>query len=302
MRRALAKAFFLMLLASPGWADDPPEAEAAWPPPIDRFDSGKLLGTSGVSQVEGSAGAGLTPWAVIAGYGTRDAIGAKAHYTFIGVQDFQFQSAGMALGLFDRVELSFARLSVDTMDTGARLGLGKGYRFEQDVLGLKVRLFGDPIYDQDTLFPQVALGVQYKMNRNAPVVRAIGAKRDRDADFYVAATKLLLDHNLILNGTLRFTRANQVGFLGFGGDRNDDYNPQFEASFGYLFTRQLIAGAEFRMKPDNLRFAREDHAYNIYMAYFLNKNAALTLAYVDFGDIVGRPRQNGVYASLQIGF
>jgi hypothetical protein len=56
------------------------------------------------------------------------------------------------------------------------------------------------------------------------------------------------------------------------------------------------------MKPDNLRFAREDHAYNIYMAYFLNKNAALTLAYVDFGDIVGRPRQNGVYASLQIGF
>lgn len=41
----------------------------------------KLLLTGGLSQVEGSAGGGLVPWAVIGGYGTRDEIGANAFYT-----------------------------------------------------------------------------------------------------------------------------------------------------------------------------------------------------------------------------
>ena len=33
---------------------------------------GKLLGTPGVSQVEGSAGGGLVPWAQLAGYASED--------------------------------------------------------------------------------------------------------------------------------------------------------------------------------------------------------------------------------------
>ena len=45
----------------------------------------------------------------------------------------------------------------------------------------------------------------------------VGAKRDSGVDFYVSATKLLLEQNLLLNGTLRATKANQLGLLGFGG-------------------------------------------------------------------------------------
>ena len=40
--------------------------------------SNKLLLTGGVSNIEGSAGGGLTPWAVIGGYGTADEIGVLA--------------------------------------------------------------------------------------------------------------------------------------------------------------------------------------------------------------------------------
>ena len=292
----------LLAVASPVWAEDPPDEAPLWPPPIDRFDSGRLLATSGVSQVEGAAGAGLAPWAVIAGYGTRDAVGAKAHYTFIGLPDFQIHSVGMALGFFDRVELSYARVSVDTMGTGALLGLGRGYSFEQDVFGAKIRLFGDLLYDQDSLLPQVSIGAQYKMNRNAPALRLIGAKRDRDAEYYVAATKLFLDQSLLLNASVRMTRANQFGALGFGGDKSDRFEPQLEASVAYLLDRQWVVGAEYRMKPDTLRFARETDAHDLFLAYFLNKNAALALAYVDLGDIATRRRQTGVYASLQVGF
>jgi len=302
MRRMFSIVFCLSLAVVPVWAEDAPEPEVVWPPPIDRFDSGKLLTTSGVSQLEGAAGGGLATWSVIAGYGTRDAVGAKAHYTFIGLPDFQLHGGGMAIGFFDRLELSYTRLSFDTMDTGRLLGIGKGYRFDQDVLGAKLRLFGDLIYDQDTWAPQVAIGVQYKMNRNMPVLRAIGAKRDRDADYYVAASKLILDQSLLLNATLRMTRANQFGILGFGGDRNDAYQPQIEATAAYLLNKHWAIGAEFRSKPNNLGFAREQHAYDFFTAYFLNKNAALTLAYLDLGDVATRRGQSGAYVSLQIGF
>ena len=43
--------------------------------------SSKLLLTGGVTNIEGAAGGGLTPWAVIGGYGTKEQIGGNAFYT-----------------------------------------------------------------------------------------------------------------------------------------------------------------------------------------------------------------------------
>src|SRR5438552_5099407 len=85
-------------------ADD----EIVAPAKTDLLDSGKLLATGGVSQLEGAGGGGLVPWALITGYGTRNAIGANVHYTYVNLPDFELQSAGVAVGLFDRLELSFA--------------------------------------------------------------------------------------------------------------------------------------------------------------------------------------------------
>lgn len=47
----------------------------------------RLLATGGVTQLEGAAGGGLTPWALIAGYGTRDQIGASAFLTHVDTGD-----------------------------------------------------------------------------------------------------------------------------------------------------------------------------------------------------------------------
>ncbi len=268
----------------------------------DLFDSGKLLATGGVTQVEGAGGGGLVPWALVTGYGASDSIGANAHYTYVGLRDFSLHSAGLSVGLFDRVELSYARQTFDTGKTGAQLGIGNGFRFEQNVLGAKVRLFGDAVYGQDSWLPQTAVGIQYKANTQDRILKAVGAKDANGIDYYVAATKLFLDQSLLVNATVRLTRGNQYGLLGFGGDRNDAYRPEFEGSAAYLVTKKLAVGAEYRMKPDNLGFAKEDRAFDVFAAYFLNKNASLTLAYVDLGDIATKKRQNGVYASLQVGF
>src|SRR5690242_8105513 len=102
------------------------------------FDSGRLLATSGVSEIEGAGGGGLVPWALITGYGTRDAIGANAHYTVVALPNFTLQTAGVAVGLFDRVELSAARQAFDTHSTGGSLGLGNGFTFHQNIFGAKV--------------------------------------------------------------------------------------------------------------------------------------------------------------------
>lgn len=282
-------------------ADIPNDAPPRQPKP-DLFDSGKLLGTGGVSQLEGAGGGGLVPWALITGYGTQDAIGANAHYTYIGLSDFRLQSQGVALGLFDRVEISFARQEFNSRTTGAKLGFGWGFAFNQNIVGAKVKLLGDAIYDQDSLLPQVAAGVQFKENDRAAQLRAIGAKHDEGVDYYVSATKLFLGESLLLDATLRETKANQFGILGFGGDRNNDYTLQYEGSAAFFFTRQLAAGAEFRTKPNNLSAAREQNAYDVFAAYFLNKHVSTTLAYLDLGDIATQRNERGVYLSAQVGF
>lgn len=277
-------------------------AEPSAEPARDWMDSGRLLATSGVSQVEGAAGGGLSSWAVISGYGTRDSLGGNLHGTYIGLPDFTLRSGGLSLGLFNRLELSYTRQAFDTNETGPKLGLPSNYVFSQHIFGAKLRLTGDIVYDQDGFMPQISAGVQFKKNDRGTLLRALGAKSDHGTDFYLSATKLFLAQSLLVNATARATKANQFGLLGFGGDKNASYSAQFEGSLAYLLARDLAIGVEYRTKPDNLSFAREEDAWDIFAAWFINKNLSATIAYVDLGDIALQHNQRGLYLSLQTGF
>ena len=270
--------------------------------PAPDITGGKLLLTGGVTQIEGAAGGGLTPWALIGGYGTQDQIGANAFYTRVDVQHYHLDDYGAMIGLFNRVELSFAQQKFNTEDVGALLGLGRGFTLTQNVVGMKVRLFGDAVLDQDSWIPQVAIGVQHKQNEEGDVLQAIGAKSAVGNDWYISATKLFLSQSLLVNGTLRFTKANQIGILGFGGDRHDGYQAELEGSIAYLLNRNFAIGAEYRQKPDSLGIAREDDWYDAFVAWAPNKHFSATLAYADLGNVVIEKHQRGVYASVQVGF
>ena len=290
--------------------------------------SNKLLLTGGVSQVEGAAGGGLTPWAVIGGYGTNNEIGGSVHYTYVDTDDYNLDTYGFTVGLFDRVEFSVAeqRFNVnnlrDKVEAAFPGAIGRN-NLKQTIVGVKVRVAGEAVLDADTWMPQIAVGLQYKENDDTDFIKSavVGAKSDHGTDIYVSATKLLLAQNLLLNGTLRFTKANQFGLLGFGGDKHDSYQPMLEVSAAYLLRKDLAIGAEYRMKPDNLRSPlnaalgpnaidlKEDDAFDIFIAYAPTKNISLTAAYVNLGNIatvkpVGADfgNQDGVYLSAQIGF
>ena len=265
------------------------------------FDGGKLLATGGVSQVEGAGGGGLTSWAMITGYGTRDGIGANAHYTDVSLPDYNLHTAGVAVGLFDRLELSYAWQGFDTQDVGGTLELGRGFTFHQNIYGAKLKIIGDAVYDQDSWLPQISVGLQHKENDRPAIIAAVGGKGSVGTDFYLAASKLFLAESVLVNATMRETKANQFGILGFGGDKHNDYSTQFEGSTAYLFSRQFATGVELRTKPSNLSIAHEGAAWDLFAAYFFNKNLSLTAAYADLGNIVIKNDQHGAYLSLQAG-
>jgi hypothetical protein len=320
---------------------------------------GKLLGTGGVTQFEGSAGGGLTPWAVIGGNGTADEIGASAHYTWIDTDDYRLHSLGVKVGFFDRLELSLARqrLNVDVnvvaSTAGALVGaleplLGPpgaltptGTDIEMDIYGAKLRLFGDAVFAQDSWLPQVSVGVQHKRNRDfgsgvmvpylgdVGIPALLGARDANGTDYYLSATKVILGvpagRNLILNGTLRATRANAFGLLGFGrevinpldGERLDgsnSYRLEYEATAALFLTPTIVVGAEYRTQSNRLAnqpvlgllgapdLAAEDDVYDIFLAWLPNKHLALTAAWVHLGNLPFQPNSNAAYLSLQLSF
>lgn len=270
-------------------------------------DMGKFLATGGVSQLEGAGGGGLTPWALITGYGTRDSWGGNGHYTKVMTDDYALDSFGVAVGLMDRVELSLAR-----QDFQGNLAPLDQLRIKQDIFGLKVKLAGDAVYQQDSLLPQISVGAMYKRNKGiaglgalgVDNVKQLGATDDSGIDYYVSATKILFEQSLLLNGTLRATKANQMGILGFGGDKHDKHKLMPELSVAYLLHRQVAAGVEYRRKPRNLSIDNEKAYYDVFVAVFPSKNVSLTAAYADLGDITifNTKRQKGLYLSLQAGF
>ncbi len=301
MRLPLGLALTAALFSASAAFAQPDDQATTTPPSRGWFDEGKLLATGGVSQVEGAGGGGLGAWALISGYGSDHGVGVNAHYTTVLLPDYRIDTVGAAVGLFDRLELSYAWQAFDTQDVGAALGLGKGYTFHQNIFGAKLRVAGDAIYDQDQWLPQISVGLQHKENDRGAVIAAVGGKGAVGTDYYIAASKLFLAQSLLANATVRFTKANQLGILGFGGGKHDDYTPQFEGSLAYLFARDFAVGVEGRTKPSNLAIAREQDAYDVFAAWFPCKNFSLTAAYADMGNIVIKDHQRGPYLSLQAG-
>jgi len=174
---------------------------------------------------------------------------------------------------------------------------------------VKLRVAGDAVLDPDLLMPQVAVGAQFKRLSPGPavggVLDSVDAKRN-GVDFYVSATKLFLAHGVLVNGTLRATKANQNGLLGFGSADRSSYRIEPELSLAWLLRRNLAVGAEVRFKPNNLAFAGaafEEQAWkDLFIAWAPTKNVSVTAAYVDLGNIVGHTHQTGGYLSVQLAY
>lgn len=263
---------------------------------------GRLLATGGASSIEGAAGGGITPWAVLSGYGEKGEWGADVFATRVETGDYRLDVTGVSAAYDNRIELSYTRQRLDLGTLARDLSLPEN-SLSQDILGIKVRLFGDLIYDQ---LPQVSLGIQHKRQKDFLIPSLVGAKRDEDTEGYLTASRLILGgafgYNLLLNGGVRYSRANELGLLGFGGDRRDRRSVLKEGSVAVLLNREWAVGVEYREKPDNLSFAGESDWADLFVGYFPNKHLAIVLAYARLGEIATLDNQNGAYLSVQGSF
>jgi hypothetical protein len=254
----------------------------------------RILGTGGVSAIEGAAGGGLSPWAVLSSSASEQEVGVTATATRAWVDDYRLTVTGASLNIYDRIEISVARQTLVLETLGGELG--------QDIYGAKLRLLGDVLYHPWGIW---SVGVQHKQLVDGSIPTALGADETRGTDIYLSASKLLFHafagRNVLLNATLRNTEANQGGLLGFGGDQGNR-SWVAEGSVGIFITPRWIVGAEYRQKPDNLSVAEEDDWQSLYSAYFFNKHISLTGAWLDLGGIAGLPSQRGGYFSLQAAF
>ena len=252
---------------------------------------GKLIGTAGLNQIEGSGGGGLVPWATLAGYDSQEQISVNAFTTQVHLDDYRLNVLGISASFYDRVEISLAQHRFDLKTLGGEI--------KQNIYGLKYRLYGDIVY---STWPQVSIGLQYKKLNDGSIASAVGATNSSSGtDIYIAATKIhlgaLAGFNLVWNVTARATKANQLGLLGFGGVNNHNYQIMAEASAAVLFSRHLALGIEYRQKPDNLGLG-EDDWLDVFISYIPNKNLSFTLAWAELGNIAGAKKQKGLYLSL----
>ncbi len=264
----------------------------------------RLLATWGVSQVEGAGGGGLTPWATITGTGSSNQVGGSAFVTTASTQgDYRLKVAGAAIGIKDRYEISLARWSLKLAPD-----VVPDKSLEMTVVGFKARILGDAVYDQDSWMPQVSVGAQYKSASDTGLIAALGGKSSEDVDLYVSATKVWLGaaagYNVLTGATLRWTRANQFGLLGFGGGAESGRTLHAEGSLGLMLRDDLVVGGEFRSKPNNLGVNgfEEERAYDAFVAWFPHRQVSLTAAWLNLGNIATKKNQQGLYLSGQVAF
>lgn len=250
---------------------------------------GKLLATPGVSQIEGSGGGGIVPWAQLAGYASEDEFSVNGFCSRADVTDYTLDVCGAQVNLFNRVELSYAqqRFDVPALDT----------EIEQSITGAKIRLYGDIVYSD---WPQLSVGIQHKSLDDGAVAILVGAQDTSGTDYYLAASKLHLGAvgglNWFWNVTTRYSEANQLGLLGYGG-ANDDAKILFEGSTAVFLSRSVAVGIEYRQKSNNLNLGEQDWK-DLFVAWMPNKHVSVTAAYLDLGSIAGASDQTGWYLSV----
>jgi hypothetical protein len=255
---------------------------------------GRLLGTGGVTSISGASGGGLTPWATLGSYADAGQLGGSAFFTRVDVDDYELSVSGGALSFSNRFEVSYARQ--DFVIKAADL------RVRQDKTGIKVRLFGDVIFEQA---PQVTAGIEHGSLRDKGLARAVGADHTGGTDYTISFAKAWLNgiasRTTLLNVNMRYGQSNQFGILGYGGD-DQAGKWSAEVAAAVFLTRNIVAGLEYRQKPDNLAALRENAAKDIFVAWLPNKRVSLTAAWVDLGEIAGAPNQRGAYLSAQLSF
>jgi len=285
--------------------------------------------------IEGEGGGAIVPWAYTSNASKDGGIGMPAGSIWTWVSDsYTINFWPVAVSIGDRLELGFAyqNLDISTLkddlrgDSFAALGGAARLDAELDNLQMFTAHAKYQFVKESENWPAMAVSVSYKKaldvdelddNLTEDVRTVLGAASpdvlewmgvDDDDGFEVnlMATKLWKTKIPLLTAVnLRYTQANQLGFLGFSDDWS--LNPEF--TLAILPEANVAVGIEYRHKPDKLRsvndyltsrgvaggFAQlndysfeEDDFIDLFVAYLPTPNLTIAAGVANIGNVVHR--------------
>jgi hypothetical protein len=213
--------------------------------------------------IEGYSGGAITPMAYLCNYcnccgGSEHMRAPAVSYSYMNISTKHLHTFAVTQTFWNRVELGYAMNQLwlgSLYDDIRKMGLNPVRRdvimHNFNVRGklLEENSFGLPL-------PAVTAGVHFKYNygiedinrRVGNAFDTIGYDKNYGVDYTLTATKmfptLAFGRPVIVTGGLRFSKASQLGLMGFG----DTYRPSLEGSVVCLPTDWLVLGYEFRQK------------------------------------------------------
>ncbi|NOY54144.1 MAG: DUF3034 family protein [Deltaproteobacteria bacterium] len=265
-----------------------------------------------VVNIEGEGGGGLVPWAYLTNPPADGQLfgNPSVGSTYIFPQNFNVNVYHFNETISDRLELGFARTVFDTTNILGGNGLNIGIdELTIDTYHAKVLL----LKETDTL-PAVSVSIEYKKNQDIAhadkngggAFTSTGMDDDSGLDYCLSVTKLYKGWKMpvLINLSGRYTKAAQTGYLGFS--KNGNFEP--EASLAVLPESNVAVGVEFRGKPNEYKSVagigsfQEDNWTDFFIAYFPTKGLSITGAVVNFGNIVNRNVNTGLYMNMKYDF
>jgi len=277
--------------------------------------------------IEGVGGVVITPIAYLVNPGPAGTIWGlpSASATYVKANTKNVESAVLTETLFGRLELGYAPSRfgvgnlVDDVKSVTNLNISDSvvvHNFNARFLALPEGSFGVPV-------PAVTLGASYKYNDGinqinnqlGGALKTIGLDRNDGVDFTLTATKAfpkVFGRPLIVSAGLRYSEAEQLGYLGFG----DTYKATFEGNVVYLVTDWLALAGEFRGKagqydeiapggkisvPKTL-VGQEDNWWTVGAAFILNPHTTVTVGYGNFGQLLNTTEDKGIAVAAKYEF
>ena len=275
--------------------------------------------------IEGVGGIVITPVAYLVNPGPAGTTWGlpSTSVTYVGAGTKNVESAVITETLFGRVELGYAasRFGVGNLVDEVQQATTANISDSVIVHNFNARVLALPENSYDLPLPAVTIGVAYKYNDGIEQINnqlggalsgngtklnpGIGYESNDGVDFTLTATKAfpkVFGRPLILTAGLRLSKAEQLGYLGFG----DTYKATFEGNIVYLVTDWLGLAAEFRGKtgqygqianPTNsgsYLVGKEDNWWTVGAAFVLSPHSTVTVGYGNFGQLLNTTENKGL--------
>ena len=266
--------------------------------------------------IEGYSGGIITPMAYLCN-GGKDMKYPTVSYSYVNLSTKHLHTFAVTQTFWNRIELGYAinQLTLGSLyDDIRKMGLDS---VREDVIMHNFNVRGKLLEENSfgLPLPAITAGVHFKYNygmedinrRLGNAFSSIGYDKNYGVDYTMTATKmfpkLAFGRPVIASAGVRFSRAAQLGLLGFG----DTCRASFEGNVVCLPTDWLVLGYEFRQKHNPYGkiaglIGDEDNWHALSASVIVNKHLTISALAGLFGNIANANADNSWAIQLKYEF